>query len=131
MMQKPHQMRQGITGIVYLKQGNQMPSPGRKISPGKPVSRTVFVYCLTQREQASTSGTYFDHIQTKLIAKASSNTEGVYAIALPPGKYSVFVEDNNRLYANNFDGKGNINPVEVKKDSVSKLDIVISANAVY
>jgi len=108
-----------------------MPSPGRKSGAGKPVSRTVFVYQLTKRAQTVAEGIYFDHLQTKLIAKAQSNSDGSYVVALPPGSYSVFVDDNNRLYANSFDGKDNINPVEIKKDSVSTKDIVITGKAVY
>ncbi|EHQ28154.1 hypothetical protein Mucpa_4063 [Mucilaginibacter paludis DSM 18603] len=124
-------VKQGISGKVYLKQGNYMPSPGKKAGPGQAVSRTIWIYRLTAREQARASGSYFDHIQTKLVAKTQSDSEGNYAIALPPGKYSVFVDDNSLLYANSFDGKGNINPVEVKKDSISNKDITISSQAVY
>jgi hypothetical protein len=128
---QPDQVKQGIAGKIYLKQGNFMPSPGRKANTGKPVSTAVFVYQLTGRGQAIANGSYFDHIQTKLIAKAQSNDEGNYAIALPPGNYSVFVGNDNRLYANSFDSKGNINPIEVTKDSVSKMDIIMSNKAVY
>ena len=109
-----------------------MPSPGRTISQGHPVKRTVLVYELTKREQATENGTHYINIKTKLIAKSQSNDAGYYSIALPAGYYSVFVDDNDQLYANSFDGKGNINPVEVKTDSITKLDIIINAStAVY
>lgn len=124
-------VKQGLAGNVYVKSGNHIPSPGRKPDEGKPVSRTIFIYELTQREQATDNGGHFTNIKTKLIAKGQSNNAGHYVIALAPGRYSVFVEDNNQLYANSFDGKGNINPVEVKKDSISKLDVIISSMAVY
>lgn len=128
---QPGLIKQGITGKVYLRQGNYMPSPGKKTGLGQPVSRVILVYQLTTREQARANGSYFDQIQSKLIAKGQSDSKGDYSIALPPGKYSIFVADSNQLYANNIDGKGNINPVAVKKDSISNSDITISSQAVY
>jgi hypothetical protein len=125
------QIKQGIAGKVYLRQGNYMPSPGRKIDNGKPVSTTVFIYQLTKREQAMANGSYFDRIQTKLIAKAQSSSDGSYSVELPPGNYSVFVDDDHKLYANSFDGNGHISPVEVKADSITVNDIIISSKAVY
>lgn len=124
-------IKQGISGKVYLKTGNAMPSPGRKMVEGTPVVRTVLIYELTRRTDAIANGTLFSHLKTKLIAKTQSDTTGHYAIALPTGKYSVFVAVDGGLFANLFDDKGNINMVEVKKDSISKRDIVINNLAVY
>ncbi|RKR81687.1 hypothetical protein BDD43_1837 [Mucilaginibacter gracilis] len=128
---QPAQIKQGISGRVYLKKGNQMPSPGIKIGEGKPVQTSVWIYNLTTTQQATDNGGYFTNIQTALVTKAQSNADGYYAIALPVGKYSVFVADNGKLYANRFNGKGEINAIEVKKDSVSHLSLTISVNAVY
>lgn len=124
-------IKQGISGKILLKIGNAMPSPGRKVDPGTPVARTVLIYELTRRTDAIANGTLFSHIKTKLIATTHSDTTGHYAIALPAGKYSVFVEVDGGLFANLFDDKENINMVEVKKDSLSKKDIVINNLAVY
>jgi hypothetical protein len=128
---RPFQSKQGLAGTIYVQTGNHMPSPGRKLGPGKPLSATIFIYRLTKRDQAVVTGTYFDQIQTQLAGKTKSDGNGAYFIELPPGHYSVFADDGGHLYANNFDGMGNINPVEVKKDSISKLDITISSKAVY
>jgi len=122
---------QGIEGKIYLKQGNQMPSPGRKPDEGTLVVRTVYVYELTQREQAAVNGNFYSNIKTRLVAKAQSGADGHYQIALPVGRYSVFVEESGQLYANLFDGQGNINPVEVKKGNTTPFNIAISNNAVY
>jgi len=124
-------IKQGICGKILLKMGNAMPSPGRKINEGTPVARTVVIYELTRRTDAIANGTLYNRIKTKLVAKTQSDTTGYYAITLPAGKYSVFVETPGGLFANMFDDKGNINMVEVKKDSVSKRDIVINNLAVY
>jgi hypothetical protein len=124
-------IKQGVAGKVYLRQGNYMPAPGQKASEGKPVNTSVYIYELTTREQAIAEGTNFSKIETKLVARGQSNNDGYYAIALSPGNYSVFVSDNGKLYANSFDGKGNINKVTVLKDSVTHKDIIISNGAVY
>lgn len=124
-------IKQGISGKIFLKIGNAMPSPGRKIDPGTPVARTVLIYQLTRRADAVANGTLFSHLKTKLIAQTRSDTTGNYAVALPVGKYSVFVEVEGGLFANLFDDKGNINLVEVKRDSLSKKDIIINNLAVY
>ncbi len=124
-------IKQGITGNIYIRQGNYMPSPGKKAGQGEPVSTEVLVYELTTRELVKGDGTYFSQIPTKLIAQGKSDSKGHYAIALTPGLYTVFVVDKGKLYANSFDGKGNINPIIVKKDSLSYRDIVISSGAVY
>lgn len=124
-------IKQGVSGKIYVKQGNYMPSPGQSPNLGRPVKCDIFIYELTKREQASGTGTYFANIQTKLIAKGRSDDNGSYSIALPAGQYSIFVDDAGQLYANSFDGKGNINPVTVKKDSVTNRDITISSHATF
>ncbi|WP_139113121.1 carboxypeptidase regulatory-like domain-containing protein [Mucilaginibacter sp. PPCGB 2223] len=124
-------IKQGISGTILLKTGNAMPSPGRPVSNGTPVARNIFIYELTRRTDAIANGTLYNHIKTKLIAKTKSDTTGRYAVALPTGKYSVFVETEGGLFANLLDDKGNINMVEVKKDSVSKCNIVINNLAFY
>jgi hypothetical protein len=129
--QQPANFTQGITGKVYLKRGNNMPSPGRKPSNGSPVIRTILIYELTKRNAVTINGSFFTGVKAKLIAKTQSNADGIYSIALPVGKYSLFVEEGNQLYANSFDGEGNISPVEVKKDTITNKDLIISNQAVY
>ncbi|MGI4728804.1 MAG: hypothetical protein ACRYGB_09550 [Janthinobacterium lividum] len=124
-------LKQGICGNILLQQGNQMPGPGRKFSVGQPVMHEVLVYQLTNISQAQSSNTVFTGIKTALVAKIRSNVKGYFELSLPVGKYSVFVQEQQGLYANYFDGKGNINPVEVLKDSISLKNISISNKAVF
>jgi len=123
--------KQGICGAVLLKQGNQMPGPGRVASPGQAVVREIAIYQLTNLSEAKTNGTYFTGIKTALVAKTSSNAKGYFEAALPAGQYSVFVVEKEGLYANYFNGKGSINPVEVLKDSLIRKDIYISHKAAF
>ena len=124
-------LKQGICGTILLQQGNQMPAPGRKLSVGQPVAREILVYQLTNINETKTDGTVFTGIKTALTAKTRSNAKGYFELKLPVGKYSVFVQEQEGLYANYFDGKGNISPVEVLKDSVTKRNISINHKAVF
>lgn len=124
-------MKQGIYGTVLLKQGNQMPAPGRKLSPGQPVIREIVVYRLTNINDVKNTEGIFSAIKTALVARTRSNAKGYFELALPVGQYSVFVVEKEGLYANYFNGKGSINPVEVLKDSLISKDIIISNKAAF
>ncbi|RYY07250.1 MAG: hypothetical protein EOP43_03815 [Sphingobacteriaceae bacterium] len=124
-------IKQGICGTILLKQGNQMPGPGRVLSAGQPVARKVLVYQLTNVNQAQSNGTIFTGIKTALVAQTYSNSKGYFELKLPAGKYSVFVLEKEGLYANYFDGKGSINPIEVVKDSINCKDIYLTNKAVF
>lgn len=123
-------VKQGISGKIYLQKGDKMPVPGRKPGKGAPVSRTVLVYQLTTLKQVGGVTNFYNTIQTQLVAKTQSNDKGEYAIALPEGSYSVFVQESGLLYANDFDGEGHICPVTVVADKVSKKDVVVSHGGV-
>lgn len=124
-------INQGICGYVLLKQGNQMPGPGRPPSVPQPVKREIVIYVLTHIDEAKANGTYFTGIKTVCVAKTSSNAKGYFEVALPVGRYSVFVVEKEGLYANSFDGKGSINAVEVLPNNLVQKDIYISNKAVF
>ncbi|MVN21681.1 hypothetical protein [Mucilaginibacter arboris] len=129
---KPNQkVKQGICGTVLLKQGNQMPGPGRAIANGQPVIREIVIYKLTNISEVKNSNGIFSAIKTAWVAKTTSNAKGWFEVALPAGQYSVFIIEKEGLYANYFNGKGSINPVEVLPDSLTHKDIYISNKAVF
>ncbi len=108
-----------------------MPAPGRKLSPGQPVIREIVVYQLTNISDVKNTDGIFSGIKTALVAKTRSNAKGYFELALPVGRYSVFVAEKQGLYANYFNGKGSINPVEVFKDSLVNKDMIISNKAFF
>ena len=130
-MKSNQKIKQGICGTVFLKQGNQMPGPGRVLSAGQPISREIAIYQLTNISDVKNNNGIFSGIKTALVAKTTSNTKGYYEVALPAGQYSVFVIEKEGLYANSFNGKGSINPVEILPDSLTHKDIYISNKAVF
>ena len=127
---------QGITGTVTWLDGNQMPmvtEDGKatgKVDP-KPIKRVVKVYPLIKFSDLRMEEGLFTAVAEKAIIEVESNESGVYSIQLSPGRYSVFVVEENGLFANIFDGDGNVNPVTVKENEWTLLDVVVNYKAVF
>lgn len=133
------QVTQGIAGQVLWIEGNQMPSiinekkpentPDRPAPKG--IKREVHIYELTNLGQASSNGPFFSDIQTKLVEKTETDEDGNFAVSLPVGNYSVFVKEDEGLFANQMDGQGNINPAEVTQDQITPLTLEVNYKAAY
>lgn len=126
-------IEQGIAGRILWQSGNHMPSPDAPRSSGKRgVKRTVYIYELTKGSQATTTeGVFHNNIQTKLVTQAESDANGNFEVSLEPGRYSIFTQEDQGLYANLFDGENNIFPVEVKKGQVTTVEFLINYAATY
>lgn len=74
---------------------------------------------------------FFTHIATKLVKKVNTGEDGQFLVSLKPGRYSLLVKEPQGLYANLYDGEGHINPVMVKKDSISEVVLKVDYKAVY
>lgn len=123
---------QGICGTVLFKSGNHMPGPGRPQPKGQPVVRDVLIYELTKIDQTeATEDGFYSRIRTKLVKKVKSDKDGKFCVSLPPGSYSVFVQEEKGLYANLSDGQNNIFPVTVEKNRRSTITFDISYQAVF
>ena len=121
---------QGVWGNVWLWQGDFMPAnPSGTITP---VRRSVYVHELTARSQTVPSpdkdSRFFEAVQTPLVARVESDSRGFFQVELPPGRYSLFVGENGRLYAN---GSDHIRPVQVSAGTVTKAQIDINYQATY
>ncbi len=123
--------KQGICGKVTWVEGNQMPGPGVKRTEGTGIVREIYVYELTTRNEATQGNGLYKEVSSTLVAKGKSNKRGEYRIKLPPGTYSVFTKEPDGLFANVFDAKGSINPVTVRSDDFTILNIVINYKAAY
>lgn len=127
---------QGLAGKVRWLEGNMMPTiseePEKKpVDKGKPVQRELHIYELTTMEEAKANGTFFHDIETTLIEKVETNEKGEFVVALPAGRYSVFVKEEQGLFANSFDGEGNINPVSIQEGEITTIRIDINYAAAY
>lgn len=126
------EINQGICGSIIWKSGNLMPSPDHELPKPKGVQRELFVYDLTNSEQATLQNGFYKAIITNLIKVVKSDADGKFCVVLPEGKYSLFVKEGDKgLYANQFDGDGNIFPVKVTKDNLSMIVFTIDYQANY
>jgi hypothetical protein len=125
-------VNQGICGSIIWKSGNLMPSPDHEVPKPKGVQRELFVYELANTQQATLQNGFYKAVVTNLVKSVKSDVEGKFCLALPEGKYSLFVKEGDKgLYANQFDGDGNIFPVKVTKDNVSMIVFTIDYQANY
>lgn len=110
-----------------------MPGPGVALPSPKKVSRTIGFFSLTNYSAVvvGDDAGFFKDLGKKPIKSIESGADGQYKVDLKPGYYSVLVWENGQWYANLTNEKMDINPVEVKKDSSIKLDILINYKAVY
>ena len=129
-------VKQGIAGQVRWYEGNLMPTVSEDTTEvqntqGKPVHRTLLIYELTHQDQAKQMSHFFQDIKTKQVAKVVTDLSGRFKFSLPAGRYSLLVEEERGLFANQFDGEGNIFPFAVYTDSITQIDVRIDYKAVY
>lgn len=132
ILNPPAHLTQGIEGTVLFWEGDFMPiEPSGTILP---VVRTIHIYGPTKRSDVvwSDEPTIAKSISTQKIAKTQSNTDGIFRIELPAGRYSLFVEEEDGLYANGVDSNGYITPtISVTADSVSEITINVTYKATF
>lgn len=126
-------IEQGIEGFVQEAKGNLMPSPGREPASPKSISTTVYIYELTNvvQTQRVDVSPFYQSVSTKFVQSVTSDSTGYFSVPLPPGDYSLFTKVKGLFYANNFDAQNNIAPVKVEEKKVAKVNILISADAVF
>lgn len=121
--------QQGIRGKVFIDNSNQLPEPNRRVDPQFGVQRDVLIYELTTTAQAKQTGVFFTDVTTTLVMRVTTKADGSFKVKLPPGSYSVFVQEGDALYANLFDSENRINPVTVKPRQYAWLPITIELQA--
>ena len=124
----------GLPGRVKIWEGTFMPvlapgrgggtftaGTGRRVRAHEPVRLSPGGLAQVRRET----------VPTKLIAETISDSTGQFFINVPPGTYSVFVEENDAWYYNGWDGNGVQGGVTVFPDSTSEIIIKITTKATY
>lgn len=126
------QNRQGIKGQVLWVSGNQLPGPDANRSAHYGMKRELHIYEVTTLSQGSqNSNGFFENIQTRLVTTVVTRKDGSFQLKLPPGDYSVFVNEEGGLFANRFDKNNAINPVAVKERQYTWLPITVDYQAAY
>ena len=128
-------IQEGIYGSVIERYGDWMPTIIGQYPKGgeRPIQREVYVYEYTKMSDVKTFGyVHFDMdtMPTALVAWTQSSKNGFFEIALPAGTYSVFIEDEGKLYSDQIDGLGGLNPITVKQGEAREVTLVLD-HAVY
>ena len=126
-------IEQGIDGYILEEKGNRMPSPDRPLSAPKGLKTQVFFYPvtdITQLTQLTTPGLY-QVISTPPQATTTTDSTGYFSVSLPPGTYSIFVKYGEGIYANWFNEKNQVSPVEVLAHKVTTVKLIVSGGASY
>lgn len=125
----------GIWGTVSDMEGNCMPTvqPSTNTCINCPVKRTVKIYQYTLRANALPSGNspiFFESFNSPLIAQVDADESGFFQVNIPPGHYSMAVVENGKLYANNSDGQGGLNPFTFTS-GIQNINIVMTYKAAF
>ena len=126
-------IEQGISGYILQEKGNRMPSPDKPASTPQGLKTMVFIYPVTdinQLTKLATPGLY-QSLNTPAVASATTDSSGYFSVALPLGSYSVFVKYGEGIYANWFNEKNQVSPVEVLEQKVTTVKLIVSASASY
>ena len=120
-------IKTGLSGTLTKREGDCEPissnAPHEKTCFEYPVSRTIYIYEFTTMKNVGGYLPFFDSVNTNFVGQSIADADGFYQFTLSPGKYSVFVMENNKFYANSFDGTDGVNPIVIKTDSVSVLNM--------
>ncbi|MBN3582844.1 carboxypeptidase regulatory-like domain-containing protein [Algoriphagus aestuarii] len=132
---KPYQPEgQGLVGTITWLEGNMMPAIQDGEDPEKnaeKVERTVQIFPLTNVSDVKVENGLITSIATQKIKEVKTDGSGKYAIDLSPGRYTVVTVEEGGLFANIFDGEGNIQPITIKENEWTLLDIQINYKAFY
>lgn len=122
---------QGIKGQVFWLSGDQMPGPDKKRSPQQGIVREILFYEATKIAETKQDDNFFTINGKSPVGTVISQPNGDFSISLPPGKYSVFIKEQDKLFANLFDGDGCINCITVEPKKIAWLTITVDYAAAY
>lgn len=120
-----------LQGQVFWVSGDQMPGPDKTRNPQQGIVREIYIYNAANLSDATQQDGFFTAIQTALVAKVMSESDGSFKVKLPPGKYSVFVKEDKGLFANLYDSNGCINCVHVNPRKSSWITLTVDYLAAY
>lgn len=95
-------INKGIWGSVRLLEGDCMPSTDKFRCQDKVVSRRIYILEPAKNKDMDIN---YLHKEAVIVKEVASDLHGFYQVELPPGVYSVFVDDDGKKYCNSFGGQ--------------------------
>ena len=124
-------IQQGIEGIVQIVKGDRMPSPDLPLAAPAGYATTIYIHQLTaasQLRKADKTG-WYTSIPTPLVATVNTDSTGHFAVELPPGQYSIFVQYENANYIPYFSGTEWTALFEIKENAPTQLEIIVRGSS--
>ncbi len=121
---------QGVSGQVTWESGNQMPGIDRQAPPAQPYECEIAVFPVLTVDDAIADNMFFKPA-SKPVSGIKTDKNGNYQVPLPPGKYSVLVVVDDKYFGNTYNGKGEVNAVEVTENKIVTMDILVNYDASY
>jgi hypothetical protein len=105
-------IHRGIWGRVVLSEGDCMPGPDQSNCRREGSSRRVYVLEPVKSQDMDIARLKIPGV---VVADTISDADGFYEVEVPPGVYSVFVDERGEKYCNFFNGPPDrVCQVEVK-----------------
>ena len=99
---------------------------------GIPVVRDIYIFSAVKRKDVvSGGGSFYKLINGDLVDRLKTKKDGKFQADLPPGKYSIFVMEQEGYFANIFDGENYISPVTVQANRFTEIKILVNYKAYY
>jgi hypothetical protein len=128
---------QGAWGQVWLWRGNFNPSYGCGGGKVKPVERLILIHDVALWpsdvviSDSHPGHGFFSEVRTLVIDSVQSDPAGFFEIALPAGRYSLFVREDSLFYAKSWAPGRPIGLVEVPEDGVHRVQFDINYQAAF
>lgn len=102
-----------LIGEIGIYEGNCMPGPGVKPCEPRPISATILITKLTK-----------EYDEELLIKKLKSDVNGKYEVQLPPGNYSLFLLDGDKIVCTLIQCPSTCicHPFKISADSTTVID---------
>lgn len=125
----------GIWGTVSAMEGNCMPIVPPSLTSCKncPVKRTVKIYQYTLISDATRSNNspiFFESVNTPLVTEIETDVNGFFQTNITPGKYTIVIVENGKLYANGTDGQGGLSPVTITSGT-QQVNLIMNYKASF
>ena len=126
----PHQ---GIKGYVTENQGNRMPMKQieQKVSKGLQCRILIFESTSINDTKPNYISNLYEIIRTKQVGFVETDSTGQFSVELPEGKYSLFIKQGDKFYANIFNQYNQIALFEVLPNQFTEAHLTLNRGATY
>jgi hypothetical protein len=122
---------------VWFWRGNFDPSYGCGGGKVKPVERLILIHDVAiwpddvVIPDSPPSQSFFAEVRTPVVDSVRSDSKGFFELALPAGRYSLFVREESHYYASNWAPGREIGLIEVPEVGVDRVQIDINYKAAF